>query len=99
MNRTHDASDPCSALLGYFLTKNDRRHLKHYNTHRNKQIRRFHIIPRFENYSKDMKSMERHIQLSVNVPHVICLSSERSALIHTRRENEKKPDLWQRFSL
>lgn len=38
VSRTHDASDPCSALLGYFLTKNDCRHWKHYNTHRNKLI-------------------------------------------------------------
>lgn len=33
VNRTHD--DSCSALLGYFHTKNDHRHLKHYNTHQN----------------------------------------------------------------
>lgn len=39
VSRTHD--DPCSALLGYLLTKNDCRHLKHYNTHQNKQTPRF----------------------------------------------------------
>lgn len=33
--RTHD--DPCSASLGYFVTKNDCRHLKHYNTRKTKQ--------------------------------------------------------------
>lgn len=83
VTRTHD--DPCSALLGY-LTKNDCRHLKHYNTHQNKQSPWFNIIPRFQNYSKDMKSMERHIQLIINVPHVICLSVCLSVLlIHMRR--------------
>lgn len=57
VNRTHD--DPCSASLGYFLTKNDCRHLKHYNAHQKKQIPWFYIVPRFQNHSKNMKSMER----------------------------------------
>lgn len=34
----------------------------------------FYIIPRFQNHSKNMKPMERHIQLIISVPCVICLS-------------------------
>lgn len=76
VNRTHD--DPCSASLGqYVLTKNDCRQLKHYNTHRNKQIPRFYIIPRFQNYSKKIRNQWKDtFNWSLTSHNVICLSSE-----------------------
>lgn len=40
---------------------------KHYNKHQNKPTARFIVVPRFQNHSKDMKSMERHIQVSITV--------------------------------
>lgn len=51
-----------------------------------KQIARFNIIPRFQKYSKDMKSTERHIQLIINVPCVICLPVCRSCLVNSHEE-------------
>lgn len=46
---------------------------------------------RFRNSSKDMKSMERHIQLIINVPCVICLSV--CLVISHEVKCENKPDL------
>lgn len=51
----------------------------------NQQISRLYIIPRFQSSSKGVKSKERHIQLIIYVPCVICLSSGLCLLNHTSR--------------
>lgn len=90
VNRTHDASDPCSALSGYFLTiiiikKKKTVDIWSTTTH-TKNKHRFHVVSKLQICSKDMKSLERHIQLIINVPFVICLSSKRLSLIQIRRK-------------
>lgn len=74
VNRTHDASDPCSLLPGDFRTETMTAEIWSTTTHQKKtkqnKTHPFQIIPRFQIQSKDMKSLERHIQLTINIPDV-----------------------------